>query len=54
MTMKQMMAQCSHIDDHQWMIQKMFRYSHTYTIEYGPKDEATDDDDLEDDSSFIC
>ena len=31
------------------MIHKMFQYSHTDTIEDGPKDEATYDDDPEDD-----
>ena len=54
MMMLQMMVQCLHSDVDQWMIQKMFQYSHTNTIEYGPKYEATDDDDPKDDSTFIC
>ena len=31
----------------------MFQYSHSDTIEDGPGDEATDDDDPEDESAFI-
>ena len=54
MMIKKMMVQCSHTDDEQWMIQKMFKYSHTDTIRYCLEDEVTDDDDIEDDSTFIC
>ena len=52
--MVQMMVQCLHTNVGKWMIQKMFQYSHTDNIEDGPKDEAMDDDDPEDDSAFIC
>ena len=58
MMMLHMMVQCLHIDVGKLMIQKMFLYSHTDNIEYGPEDEATDDDSKEDDpeydSTFIC
>ena len=54
MMMIHVMVQCSHTDVDEWMIQKMIQYSHMDTIEDGSKDEATDDDDPEDDSTFIC
>ena len=54
MMMLQMMVLCLHTNVGKWMIHKMFQYSHTDTIGYGPEDEATDDDDPEDDSTFIC
>ena len=52
MMILQMMVQCLHIDVCKLMIQKMSQYSHTDTIEYGPEDEATDDDSKEDDPEY--
>ena len=46
-----MMVQCSHTDDDRWMIKK---YDQVLTYEDGAEDEAMDDDDPEDVSTFIC
>ena len=53
MMMLQMMVHYLHTNFGKWMIQKMFQYSHIDTIEYGLEDEATNDDNPEDDSTFI-